>query len=251
MTINKLKFLKLASIYCNDPPPVDPPPPPANKTFTQADIDKLMVTHKKELQTQNQKLAEELTQLKEKSTGTEAEKAALQERIDALTNQGKSKEQQLAQEAEKWKKKHADDVKSKEEEAVKWKGQFENYLVKSSLLAAADKHKAESAEQIEMMFKGMVKVVPVADEAGVVLGYQPVMTVKVPDAKDATKKIEMQLPVEEAIAKIKEDNAFANLFKVEGVDGRGSNNHRHTGPSPDITKMPPDQYRKLRKERGY
>lgn len=234
-------------------PPVSPPPPAGDeRKFTQKDVDKMMEDHRKGLQARNQELITELENQKKASNLTLEEKENLQARIDALSKEHLSKEQQASAEFEKLKKKYDSDTSTFMKERDEWKGRYDNTLVEHALTAAAAKHKAHSPEQIIRMFKGDVKVVPVLDDAGKPTGqFKTVMPVNTTDPK-TQQPVTLELSVDEAIAKIRENEEFANMFidvSKGGFDSNG-NPKRGGGSATDGPPTDPAAYRKWRKDAG-
>lgn len=229
------------------PPP--PPPPPAVKMFTQPEVDKIMAEHRKNLQAQNSELVAQLETLKTSSTLTAQQKEDLEARIETLSKQHMTKEQQLAADLEKVQKKAKAEQDAAVEESKKWKSAFETTLINNELIAGAVKHKAASAIQIQQMFGNKAKVVPDVDDAGQPTGgYVVKLPVQTIDAK-TKKPVILELNAQDAIGKIRENQEYSNLFLFEGVPGLGGNNHSRpqTGPV-DFSTMTPEEYRKYRSE---
>lgn len=262
-----VKATVVTKIYYNDPPavpppppppavpPVVPPPPPPGKTFSQQDVDKLMADHRKGLQDQNKELIGQLEELRNNKSLTEQEKEALQARIDTLGQQHLTKEQQAQEAYNKLQKKSENDRKQLEEASVVWKSRFERVLVDNAIAVAASQHKARSAVQLQMMFANQAKVVEELGDDGKPTGnWVPKMMVETVDEK-TKQRVKLELPLVEAIGKIRENEAFANLFDIDGKGGYGGNNHQgggfggggQNGP-PDFSKMTPDAYAKWRKD---
>jgi len=254
MTIKN--YLKTSTYYEDGDPPVvpptvpPPPPPPSDKKFTQSDVDKLMADHRKGLQKENQQLVTQLEELRNNANLTQQQKDELEARITTLSQQHLTKEQQIASETEKWKKKHEADTKALNEQATAWKSRFENQIATSHLLAAADKHKAAKASQLVMMLKNQVKVVGNVDDKGQPTGeFVAKITATKIDPK-TKQPVTVDVPVEEFVGSMREDADFGNLFLVDGKPGFGGSNVNNpaVNGATDWSKMTPEKYRQLRKE---
>lgn len=78
------------------------------------------------------------------------------------------------------------------------------------------------------------------------------MPVEVTDPKTKAKAI-IELPIVEAIGKLRENDEFANLFNTDSRSGLGQNNHNRNvggtnGQMPDFAKMTTEEYAEWRKK---
>lgn len=266
-----LKCLKpINRLYYNDPPaspPVSPPPPPTvppvsppvvDKTFTQADVDKLMENHRKALQQRNQELIDQLEKEKQNSNLSTQQKEELETRIQTLSQQHLTKEQQRDEEYNKLKKKYETETKQLAEKEGLWKKRFEDTLIDNALATSASLHKARSATQLQLMFKNQGKVVEEVDDSGKPTGkWVAKMSVEKIDPK-TQQKVLLEVPIEEAIGILKANPEFQNLFDMDGKGGFGGYNHGNgtgggTGGSngtPDFSKMSTEDYMKWRSKQS-
>lgn len=230
------------------PPPSPPVPPPTpkldEKIFSQVDLDKKFAEHRKGLQQQNQELVTQLEDLKKGKGLSEQEKESLQERIDQLNNQHLSDTQKLKADQDKLQKKYDTDTKNLSGERDNYKNLFNTTMVNNALILAATKNKAAREEQIIMMFGSQAKVIQLLDDSGKITGkYDVHLPVEVEDPK-TKKKETIELPASEALAKIKEDPRFFNLFlDTQGNGIGGGNSSSGTNGVPDFKNMTPEQYR--------
>lgn len=236
----------------NPPPPPPPPPPPASKTFTQADVDKMMAEHRKSLQAENKNLADELQKLRETANLTQAEKDALDARIQNLQNQHQSKEQAAAAEIEKMKKLLATETEKLSAEGKKWHGEFNNLLIENAIVTGANKFSAANHEQLLDMLKTKAKVVEEVDDQGKPTGkFVAKIPVSVLNPKSNTWEL-IEYPIVEGIGKMRENPANANLFLTDGKPGYGGNPGSGSGGNKtlDWKNMTPEQHREARKKLG-
>lgn len=253
-------WLRKAKTYFDgDPtvPPVSPPPPPPppvpGRTFTQADVDRMMTDFRQGLQKTNKEMAERLEQLQNTANLTAAEKEELKQTLENLSNQHKTAEQQRAEAADKAKKKYEADLSAVNTERDKYRVGYHNLIVSTAIQAGAIASKAASAAQLTMMLLPQAKVVEELDESGKPTGN---MVAKIPltytDPK-TKKPVSVELPIPEAIAKMAELDEFANLFLVDGKPGVGGSSGAGPGGKSgniDWAGLTPEQHRKARKEAG-
>lgn len=241
--------------YFNEPPavpPTVPPPPPPSKTFTQDEVNRLLAENKRGLQEQNQQLATDLQKIRDTAKLTQEEKDNLDARIATLTSQHQTEQQRLQAELETTKKKYKSDTESLAAGEKKWRSSFDTLLVNNAITIGAAKHQAADAtgRQLQMMLSSQAKVVEEVDDAGQATGR---FVAKLPITvvgKDK-KPVVMELPIEEAIGKMREDESFANLFLTDGKPGLGGTGGTGLGAKSGQTnwaKMTLTEHRKARKE---
>lgn len=256
--MTRFLFIETVAFYDDPPPPppppaVPPPPPAPGKTYTQAELDKMFAEHRKGLQTENQKMAEELQKLRESKSLTEAEKDALDAQIANLKNQYQSKEQAAAAEAEKLRKQLTTETEKLSAEGKKWHGEFNNLLVENAIVTGAAKHNAANAEQLLAMLKAQAKVVEEVDGDGKPTGkFVAQIPVRVLNPKTNLWET-IDYPIVEGIGKMRENPANANLFLTDGKPGYGGNpgvGGGGGGKPLDWKNMTPEQHRAARKQVG-
>jgi len=235
------------------PPTVPPPPtPPPGQTFTQEQVNKMMADHKRALQKQNEELVTQLQQLRDNANLTAQQKEELETRIQTLSQQHLTEAQKLQAELETTKKKYKTDTEALTNDSRKWKGSFEKLLVTNAITEGAITHKAANAKQLAAMLLPQAKVVEEVDDAGQPTGnFVAKLPVTVLDQK-TKKPVTVELPIVEAIGKLREDPENANLFLVDGKPGFGGLNQNAGSGSgtPDISKMTPAQYREWRSKQS-
>ena len=240
--------------YYNDPPisppPPPPPPTPDDKKFSQGDLDRLMAEHRKKLQSENKDLVDQLTKLRENVNLTAQEKEALETRINSLSQQHLTDTQKLQAELDTTKKKLSSENEGLKVAGQKWQGLFNNLLVTNAILQGASEHKAVNAAQLAAMLSPSAKVVEVLDEKGQPTGeYAAKLPIKTVDPKTKAEVV-IDLPIVEAIGKMREDENNANLFIIDGSPGFGGNGNVKAGSEKGSFRkdMTPEQYREYRKK---
>ena len=215
----------------------------APKTFTQAEVDSLIKTQTEQASAKQRAALAELDALKTKSTLTAKEREELETRLEQMKAESMTKEE-LAREKEQKLTKAAETERTQlKGEAETWRNRYTDETIKRSLSDAASKHDAFNPVQIVTQLKSLTKLVELLDENGKSTGsYAPKVTLTVGDKA-------LELSPEEAVAKLKEDDSFANLFKSSATGGIGGGNTRKSGGAADPAKLAQDpaKYREGRK----
>jgi hypothetical protein len=196
--------------------------PATGKKFTQDEVNRLLKQDKDAAKVERDKLKAELERLKEQGLTTE-NMTALQERIDQLANEGKTKEEQtkdaLAAKDKEWSKKYDLSLA----ETKKWRTDYDTYRSKSEILAEAGKLKADNPEQVYKILKPDTFMVEKLDANGKGTGeWIPKIRLEVTE-DGITKALELSVP--DAIKKMTEMTEHANLFNSGASSGIGGNNN--------------------------
>lgn len=179
----------------------DQTPPP--KTFTQDEVNKLLADNKKSLR-------DELDKLKKAGDPT-----ALQTKITELSNTLATKEELARQEAEEAARKYTADLEAATGNAKAWEARFKAGAYSTEVAKAAAKYDAFDADQLSLILRDQTNVVEVTDKEGKGTGEFAVKTTLTIDGK------KLELTLDEAVGKLREDKRFANQFKVKGSPGTG------------------------------
>lgn len=230
----------------NPPPPAAPP-----KTFTQEQVNQFLAEERRKLQTKQQTLAQELEQIRTSARLTEEEKSALSARIEELTNQSLTKEQQLTRDLEKanGQVKTVQETLGKERDV--WQGRYATLLIENQITAAATNGKAYNNEQVLDLLKPKAKVAPVLGEDGKPTDRFQVV-IKFDDMDAKTKQpVTLDLSPVDVVKRMTElPERYGNLFQSGVQPGVGKTRAGSTG-EPDISKMTAEDFRAHRKTRGY
>lgn len=211
--------------------------------FTQADVNKMLAEEKRKHQEKNSSLIKELEQLKETKGLTEKQKKDLESRIEQLTNESLTKEEQAKREAERLKNDFESKYKEVESDRDGWRGRYTNMLVESTIISEANEFKAVSAEQILAILKPQSEVVPVLGQDGKPTGDY---TVKIKHFDEESKKVLDYSPKEKLKFMLENPKKYGNLFQSTLNSGTGSSGPGDTLKG-DPAKMTPEQYRQWRK----
>lgn len=212
----------------NTPPTTDPKP--EDKKFSQDDLNRILAEERRKHQDKLKKLEETAS----KYELTEKEKKELASQFEEFKKQFMTKEELAKQEAEKQATAHKTQVDELTADRNNWQSLFTSRVAKADIATAAVKHKAFSASQLELMLAPRVKVVPVMNKEGKPTGdYQAVYPMA---GKDGDM---IDVPVIEAVGKLRENEEFANLFLADGTPGTGLNTLNNSPGQSGSTSGPP------------
>jgi len=193
------------------------------KTFTQDQLNAVLAEERKKFESNSKKLHDELEAIKGKSQLSAQERSELEQRIESLKKETMTKEELAAQrnaQLEKASKAERDQLLQQRDH---WEKQYKEATISRAILDAATTEKAYNPNQLVALLSFNTKLTEVLDDSGKPTGqYVPKTTIPVKDSKG--KVTPMDLPVNEAIKKLKEQEEYHNLFLGSGVGGVGANN---------------------------
>lgn len=226
--------------YGEEPAQEDPPGTPPPKTFTQDEVNKIVQERVKKEKAEKEKLTSELRTLQQNANLTKEEKESLASRIEQLENESLTAQEIAAKKQKQLTEEYESKIKQFETTSNSWKNKFEETLINQALVSAAATNEAYDTEQITMMFRGNTSVKEILSEDGKPTGsFIPVMKIKGLN-KDGKTWEDLELPVDEAVSKLKKDNKYPNLFKSQlnpgtgqhpGGNGKNSSNNNMPDPS--------------------
>lgn len=180
-------------------------------------INKRFAKVKKEKET----LIAELNTIKQSANLTKEEREQLASRVDELESSILTEQEKAAKEKGKLEKEYKTKLDMTSSERDTWKRRYEDSTIERALTDAAVKHKAANAAQIRMMFRGVTSLVEEKGEDGKPVGsYTPIMKFQ-GLGEDGKTITDFEMPVEQALKKIKDDGLNANLFEHSGTPGTG------------------------------
>jgi hypothetical protein len=249
--MNKMYELYVWKPVFDEPPPAgDQPPagdPPKDKSFTQEEVNAIVAKEKQSAKERAKELATELETLKSKSTLTAKEKSDLEKRIENLRKESMTKEELLKADKDKAVRetqKKLDEVSAKMES---WKKRYTESNIRQSIMDAALKNEAYNPDQIIAILKPTTTLIEELDTEGKPTGnFVPRVTYQTQDKKG--KSVSLEITPAEAVTKMKEEEAFANLFKGKGVGGL--HKYNKSGEKIDRKELAKDPaaYREARKK---
>ena len=184
---------------------------------------------------------------------TEKERQTLQDNLETIQGQLRSKEQQAAQEKKELEASYQGKLTAAEKRAEEAESRWRDSTVMRALQDAAIEHESYSATQVVTLLKSMTRLVEKVDANGKGTGQFDVM-VDFPD-KDATtgQSVMTSKTPTEAVKRMTEIPEFQNLFRKNVVSGVGGNS-AIGGLTPgsngriDVRNLTHDQYLKVRAE---
>lgn len=214
-------------------------------SLTQDELNKMMADNRKNLTKQNEKLLNELNQLKETSQLTNKEKEELQIRIDEIEQEFLSKEELAKRELNKKEKEYQKQLTSAQEESTFWKNQYSQATIARSIQDAAIQNKAVSPEQIVGLLASNTQIKETEEGSK---NFQPVVNFK--DIGEDGKPITLELSPMEAVKRMVElTDKFGNLFQGTAAGGLGGSSGSGSGKAPSLTSLKDTtNYMKWRKE---
>jgi len=226
--------------------------PDESKTFTQEQVNEFLAKdRRKNQETFKQKYStlEASMQAQLERVGNDSdERERLEKELEDLQASFRTKEQQVEWEKKQSEKKYQSELESERKERERWQKMYQSEKIDRSLLDAAGPEafnptlivdllrnqttlKAENVEGEDRLIP-MVNFNDVDEKTG-----EPIKTLRTPE--DAVKRMK-ELP-----------QIYGGLFRANVVSGVGAGAAEATPGANsriDVTKLTPEQYRKIRKE---
>jgi hypothetical protein len=192
------------------------------KTFTQEDLNRVAAEERRKATETQKKLVGEIDALRGRSTLTEQEKLDLENRVTELSKTLMTKEELMKQEQDKAAKRAAQERDQLTSEANTWKTRFTEKTINGSIISEAATNEAINPQQLVAILRPNTRLVEVLEDGKPTGEYETVVTYQTKD--DKGKPVKLDLPVGDAIKKMKEDSNYMNLFKGTGTGGIGGQN---------------------------
>lgn len=219
-------------------------------TFTQEQVNSMIAKERRTIEEtakkQNADTLSQLEMLQTKANLSDEEKGELEGQIAELKKKVFTAEELSAQEKKKLQGEYDTQLKEVTGQRDYWQGQFTEATISRSITDEAVKADAFNPSQINAILRPQTRLVEVKDEEGNVKGFTPTVTMKSKDKEG--KPIELELTVDKAVAQMKEDQNFFNLFKGKSLDGLGSGNGGGGGGSVNPAEMTMEQYKAHREK---
>jgi hypothetical protein len=226
-----------------------------NARFNQEQVNKIvqdrLAKDRKKTEEKYKNLEKSYQDLLGNQSLSEEERNALEQQLEDLRKQHRTKEEQAKHEKKQLLEQHENELKDWKTRAVKWEQEYKTFVVEKSLMDAAVSHDAFMPQQIQDVLIKHTKLVEATDESGQATG-RLVPMVDLPDIDaDTGKPIITQRNPQEAVERLKE--LQPNLFKSNVVSGVGGNSTTG-GVQPgadgrvDASELTTEQFMKLYKE---
>lgn len=236
-----------------DPAPVETPVEGeptggSNRSFSQQDVDKIVVSRVKKLKEQLQTTETQYERLLKNQNLSVQERNELQTELESVQGQLRTREEQARYEAKKRETEFKTTLDTTKAEAEQYRSLFENQTRDNAIMAAASQHDAYNPEQFTSILGPRTKIVEEVNEHGEKTGrLVPRVEVQVV-GDDGTTSTELR-PVEDAVAQMKDEpEKYGNLFRsnVASGIGEGSNPSASNGRPLDPSKVSDEEYFKNR-----
>lgn len=223
------------------------------KTFTQEDVNRMLAADRRKSEEKLTKTLDELEAQRAKSSLTSAEREELDTTIEGLKETMMTKTQLAEKEASKSKKAHEKQIAELSESTKKWQNLYTTSTIERAIVDAASSgpNKAFNTSQVVAILGPNTRLIEALDNDGEKTG-DLVPSVKFKDTDKDGKPVTLDLAVSAAVKRMRELDAYANLFESEGTGGVGGSTKAKGGSSTEtVAKMAqgdPAAYRKARKD---
>jgi hypothetical protein len=226
----------------------------AAKAFTQEEVNKILAEDRRKHQAKLQEMETKLKAALDSNTLSEKDRKALQENLETVQGQMRSKEEQLALEKKQLQEQYAAQVDEANKKAAFFETLYRDSTVERALTDAAVKHEAFSPSQMVTQLRPMTKLVPEVDpKTGKPTGkYRPMVEMQTVNQTTGEMETKAYTP-EDAVKKMKDDPTnWGNMFRSGVVSGIGSSSATGGLTSGngqiDLRKITPQQYREIRQK---
>lgn len=211
------------------------------RRYTQEEVNRMIANDKKRIREENSRLLKQLEQINQSGLTPEA-RQELEETIERLQNEGKTKEQLANETLSKKEKQWKEQLDKTSEAATGWKSKYSTYRSKTEVLSCASnasllgEHTAYNPEQIYTILKDMIHYVEEKNADGEPTG-ELIPRVKFPDVDKDNKPTVLDLTIPEAVKRMSDMEIHSNLFKSGATSGLGGGN-RGRGRTSDGEAIP-------------
>lgn len=221
--------------------------PAPKKSFTQADVDKIVVSRVKKLKEQLQNTEQQYERLLSNQNLSSQERNELQSELETVQSQLRTREEQARYEAKKQQEKFQSSLEQTTSERDRFKVLFETQTRDNAIMQAALAHDAYNPEQFISVLGPRTRIVEEVNEQGEKTGrLVPRVEVQV-TGEDGSTSNELR-PVGDAVAQMKDEpEKYGNLFRNHAANGIGvGSNPTAGGRLLDPSKVSTEEYFKNR-----
>lgn len=189
------------------------------KTFTQDDVNSIVKKEREAYQAKQRETLKQLEDLRgEKNTSDEQAKK-LDTQIATMRTELMSEKEKAEAEKNRIAEEHKRALDAASGDRDAWQTRYESSQVLGDLLAAASKHKAYNSQQVVAVLQQGASLVEVKDAEGKPTGeFKVEVKAKVKEGEAFVEKV---VTADEAVAGLKAQKEFANLFLAERQGGTG------------------------------
>jgi hypothetical protein len=226
-----------------------------DRAFSQEDMNRFLADDRRKHGEKYKKLEGAYQEIiADKNLAAEA-REKLESELQDLQKTFRTKKSQEEYDRKQERERFTQEVTGYKEAANKWEHMYKDSAIQRSLQDSAIAAEAFNPAQIIGLLRPMTEMRPATDADGNELTDQMVPKVDFPDINAETGHAEITLRTpQEAVQRMKElPEQWGNLFRANVVSGIGSGAATGgvtsgEGGRIDVTKLSPEQYRKLRKE---
>jgi len=226
----------------------------AAKAFSQEEVNKILAEDRRKHQAKLQEMETKLKAALDSNTLSEKDRKALQENLETVQGQLRSKEEQLALEKKQLQEQYAAQLKEAHEKSSFFETLYRDSTVERALTDAAVKNEAFSPSQLVTQLRPMTKLVPDVDpKTGKPTGkFRPMVEMQTINQTTGELETKAYTP-EDAVKKMKDDPTnWGNMFRSGVVSGIGSSSATGGLTSGngqiDLRKMTPQLFLELQKK---
>jgi phage-related minor tail protein len=256
-----------ALLNCFDNDGGDPPDPtqdpsgddmtPVDKAFTVDEVNRIveerLAKDRKVRADKMRELEGKYEELLKNRNLSEQERDTLQQSLEDVRKQLRTKEQQLAHERKQLEEQFTQRLTESDKKAEVWENRYREETINRALQDAAVGQEAYNPRQIVTQLRPWTKLAEDVDKTGKPSGNFKVM-IDFPEVDAQTgEPTVIQATPSEILKKMKEMSEYANLFKSGVVSGLGANSATGglaSGANGRVAlrKLTPQQYRELREK---
>ena len=214
----------------------------------QREINRILAAEKKKHQKLVQQAVDEANALRSKAKLTATERSELDNRLEQIQNEMRTKEEQAKRAAQKLKERHQTEMQSLTADRDTWRQRFTESTIERSLTDAAAGANAFSPRQIVAILGPNTSLVDKLDEEGKPTGIME-PKVRFHTKNKEGKPVTLDLSPIDAVKRMKDEEEYLNLFRGEGTGGVGLRS-QPGGKKPDVAQLAKDPaaYREARKK---
>jgi len=237
-------------------PVPDPTPDPSSspgRMFTQQEVNNYLARERAKDKARLQRAEDALRHTAETANLTTREKEQLQQQIEEVQAQSRTKEQQLAHERQQAAKENEKKIAALQKEAKDWRDRHHTELTERELNAAAVKHDAHNPKLVASFLRQHASVREVTDEKGNGMGRWEAV-VNLPTTDEEGRPVTLTVSPDAAVKHLAErPGEYGGLFRaniVSGVGGSSSAGGIPTGSGGkvDPRRLSQSQYMELREK---
>lgn len=223
------------------------------RTFTQEEVNKFLADDRRKHSERYQSLESSYQEVLKTQNLTKEERERLEQQLDDLRKQHRTKEQQLALDKKEAEEAHHKEVEALRKEKTVWEQRYTESTIVQALQSAAIKHEAFNPNQIIVQLRGQTKLVDKLDHAGKTTGQLiPMVEMTVKNESSGASE-QLQMTPDEAVEYMKKNpEQWGNFFRNnvrEGIGSISATGGAMTGNGTvDHTRLNDEQWFKLRKE---